>query len=379
MPCTCVPRWESKPLRLKNRYSKLSPLQCFKLTWPTTVHTHWLKITNSPVKLSESLNVTEAEGWGYIGMVLNFCRDLKNSIREHFQTVNDKPVRHMLNSLQRDRFERLNSHIRIDVEEMCILLQTQFSDLVEPGTDHCIDETIIQYCGDDTAVVYIPEKPHPEGFLCWTNVNHFQGQIPYLLNFKLRHKKKRYSTVDVFGSVMSKRREDYALAVADSWFPSYDLLDYCQFECIDYLFAFPKTRYQYLWRAIGHKIDMEHCKQAYRPVTNEVAVVFKTIKPIRLMSNHFTVDFKGKIPKIPVVKKQYDVHSHWGDTFNIFFYKYSWPHRCRNRHNAIFHGLLRFAVVNAFSIFRTLHNDDLLTFAQFVEQLSDEILQYQFS
>jgi len=347
--------------------------------WPKNVHSSWITATNDAViKKSATKPVTMVEGWQFIAMELYMCSHAKKDLKQHFTKEMHKTTARFRNWLPRDRILNIYRHRSYDFEEMALQLKTQFASLVHPGTDHCVDEVIFHYCGDDPDVIYIKDKPHPEGYLCWTNVQRFEQNVPYLLNFVLRYPKGYYCTAEVVQELIATRRKDKTLVIADSWFPSELLHHVCILLGVNYLFAFSPLRYRYLWRTLNHRVMFNSYKQAYNPSTNDVAVFLKQRQCTRMVSNFYNFSRSTDLPRVPALKRDYNKRSRWGDQFNQYFYTDRWHNRQSSGPDAIFNGFLRFAVVNAFAIFKVTNNYPEVTFAAFQEELAMQMLAFKF-
>jgi len=120
---------------------------------------------------------------------------LKNSLNNNFKQL--KSVYHWKMGL--NRFTAIQTSLLFDsnaLEELCNDISSTFKSLWNPSATVSFDESIWAYeprpetkrryeyvLKDPIPVVYIPRKPHPNGFLCWLLVSKSsKTNLPFILD-----------------------------------------------------------------------------------------------------------------------------------------------------------------------------------------------------
>ena len=133
--------------------------------------------------------------YGVVMCLENIYSPAKNCIRKNYSEINNAPF-------GVKRFEsilRALTPTNSQLQFMCKMMSEAFQMYVVPGSSVANDETIWEYqpdrhtkdhyeyvLGDSIPVVFIPGKPHPNGFQCWKFAIRFPATgKPYVIDFEL--------------------------------------------------------------------------------------------------------------------------------------------------------------------------------------------------
>lgn len=189
--------WMNSPLKF---FLALMPMQIWRFI-TDVVNENLLKLQNQHNVGSgrRYMNfVTPLDMLHFYGVVMcleNTYSSAKNCIRKNYQEIRNAPF-----GVKRyESILRALTPTNSQIQFMCKMMSEAFQMFVIPGSSVANDETIWEYqpdrhtkdyyeyaLGDSIPVVFIPGKPHPNGFQCWK----FAVRLPltgkpYVIDFEM--------------------------------------------------------------------------------------------------------------------------------------------------------------------------------------------------
>jgi hypothetical protein len=309
-----------------------------------------------------NINVEELKRWIASLLYSGLCQ--LPSWRDYWDSFHGIPK--MQSFFSRNRWEEIKKYFRIEsvwenrvgldkVEFLYTYLQSKFASEYYPTRKVVVDEGIVPFKGRIVFRQYIPRKPKSTGIKIWMLCD----SAGYLWKFEIYTGKKGIREKGLAASVVESLvspLEDGHEICTDSYFSSFDVAAWLHSHRQNFIFTLKKDKLKYLKFVLGTSGTW---------IKNDVASICSRLYPwhicawqdtalVVFMSNYAGPSLiKDGNKIVPSIAYVYRHHYHAVDNYDKNHLYLRPNHRTVKWYWALFLSLLKFAVLNAWAIWKS--------------------------
>lgn len=273
------------------------------------------------------------------------------------------------------RFASINATLHVEPEALIKRIRENFQQHRFPSSPATVDESRIRFKGRYSGIIFNPNKPDKSAIEFYSIADD-TGYIYDILPRKKGVKIKRWEVVNILTSGLPRPTKEggtYEI-VANSSFGSLQTAESLEKQRMLYVLSCGKRYPSWLWgRELHPGLQQGETRLASKGKCWAVCTFSK--KKVNLLTNSF---YRGGEQDAGCTQplQYYNAHKNGVDKANRLRAEYYYDHRHRKWTHALFCGLMKMAVTNAFIMYKE-NVDSQCSYRSFLEALIEDLLAQQ--